>query len=193
MMNITLVNHEGGIVNVDNRTVIVQGDLNLKKGEMQDAEAEEVRDIYVPKILKFFDQVYFGQEDKQLKLIKLLEDVTTRIDITNGRSWFCLYAGYRYYKNQLAVAGGYTDFFSDIEALIPDRLEIVDDSLAGDERYQKYTMLMGREAKLWYMDKKKLPPLNELTFWANRFCGDETRFNQNAPIIIELYKAFKTL
>ena len=52
---------------------------------------------------------------------------------------------------------------------------------------------MGREAKLWYMDKKKLPPLNELTFWANRFCGDETRFNQNAPIIIELYKAFKTL
>lgn len=192
-MNITLVNHEGGIVNVDNRTVIVQGDLNLKKGEMQDAEAEEVRDIYVPKILKFFDQVYFGQEDKQLKLIKLLEDVTTRIDITNGRSWFCLYAGYRYYKNQLAVAGGYTDFFSDIEALIPDRLEIVDDSLAGDERYQKYTMLMGREAKLWYMDKKKLPPLNELTFWANRFCGDETRFNQNAPIIIELYKAFKTL
>ena len=193
MMNITLVNHEGGIVNVDNRTVIVQGDLNLKKGEMQDTEAEEVRDIYVPKILKFFDQVYFGQEDKQLKLIKLLEDVTTRIDITNGRSWFCLYAGYRYYKNQLAVAGGYTDFFSDIEALIPDRLEIVDDSLAGDERYQKYTMLMGREEKLWYMDKKKLPPLNELTFWANRFCGDETRFNQNAPIIIELYKAFKTL
>lgn len=192
-MNITLVNHEGGIVNVDNRTVIVQGDLNLKRDEMQDAEAEEVRDIYVPKILKFFDQVYFGQEDKQLKLIKLLEDVTTRIDITNGRSWFCLYAGYRYYKNQLAVAGGYTDFFSDIEALIPDRLEIVDDSLAGDERYQKYTMLMGREAKLWYMDKKKLPPLNELTFWANRFCGDETRFNQNAPIIIELYKAFKTL
>lgn len=192
-MNITLVNHEGGIVNVDNRTVIVQGDLNLKKGEAQDAEAEEVRDAFVPKTLKFFDQVYFGQEDKQLKLIKMLEDVSTKIDITNGRSWFCLYAGYRYYKNQLAVAGGYTDFFSDIEALIPGRLEIADDRLVGDERYQKYTILMGREAKLWYMDKKKLPPLNELTFWANRFGGDETRFNQNAPIIIEIYKAFKTL
>ena len=160
---------------------------------MQDAEAEEVRDTFVPKTLKFFDQVYFGQEDKQLKLIKMLEDVSTKIDITNGRSWFCLYAGYRYYKNLLAVAGGYTDFFSDIEALIPGRLEIADDRLVGDERYQKYTILMGREAKLWYMDKKKLPPLNELTFWANRFGGDETRFNQNAPIIIEIYKAFKTL
>ena len=68
-MNITLVNHEGGIVNVDNRTVIVQGDLNLKKGETPVAEAEQ---IFEPCELMFFDSVMFGTEKGQKGLTELL-------------------------------------------------------------------------------------------------------------------------
>ena len=158
-----------------------------KKEVEKDDESHELVD------LKFFDQVEFGSEEKQPKLLALLNEVIPNIDITNGRGWFCIYAGYRYYKKQLAVSGGYTDFFADIEALMPDKLAKINKDKQGDERYNHYTTLMGREAKLWYMDDGKLPPLNEITTWKNRFSGDKNRFASNTKIIIDVIKKLKAI
>lgn len=156
----------------------------------QEADAEEV---FVPRQLQFFDMVAFGSEEKQPKLIAMLREVAQQIDINNGRRWFCIYAGYRYYKQQLAVMGGYADFFADMEALVPDLLTRIDASKEGEARYHNYAQLLGREASAWYMDKGKLPPLNEITVWKDRFSGDRNRYAANTQIIRDVYKRLKTI
>jgi hypothetical protein len=158
--------------------------------EEQKADAKEV---FVPRQLQFFDMVAFGSEEKQPKLIAMLREVAQQIDTTSGRGWFCIYAGYRYYKQQLAVMGGYADFFADMEALVPDLLTKIDAMKEGEARYHNYTQLLGREASAWYMDSKKLPPLNEITVWKNRFSGDKNRYAANVKIIIDVYKRLKTI
>ena len=156
----------------------------------QEADAEEV---FVPRQLQFFDMVAFGSEEKQPKLIAMLREVAQQIDTTSGRGWFCFYAGYRYYKQQLAVMGGYADFFADMEALVPDLLTRIDASKEGEARYHNYAQLLGREASAWYMDKGKLPPLNEITVWKDRFSGDRNRYAANTQIIRDVYKRLKTI
>ena len=152
-----------------------------------------IEEVFVPRQLQFFDMVAFGSEEKQPKLIAMVREVATQIDTTSGRGWFVIYAGYRYFKQQLAVMGGYTDFFADIEALTPDLLTMIDKEKEGEARYHNYTVLMGREAKLWYMNKGKLPPQNEITVWKERFKGDKNRYATNAQIIIDVYKRLKTI
>ena len=164
--------------------------VSAEELKAQKADAEEV---FVPRQLRFFDMVAFGSEDKQPKLIAMLKEVAQQIDTTSGRGWFCIYAGYRYFKQQLAAIGGYTDFFSDIEALVPDLLTGIDVTKEGEVRYHSYTVLMGREASAWYMDSKKLPPLNELTVWKERFMGDKNRYATNAQVIIDVYKRLKMI
>ena len=159
----------------------------------QNAQKADAEEVFVPRQLQFFDMVAFGSEEKQPRLIAMLREVTQQIDTTNGRGWFCIYAGYRYFKQQLAVMGGYADFFADMEALVPDMLTKIDTTKEGEARYHNYTQLLGREAGLWYMDKGKLPPLNEITVWKNRFSGDKNRYAANAQIIIDVYKRLKTI
>lgn len=182
-------------VNDGGKVTLVQGKDGLwHTVEAEDVDYEEmVEEVFVPRQLRFFDMVAFGSEEKQPKLIAMLREVATQIDTTSGRGWFCIYAGYRYYKQQLAVMGGYTDFFADIEALTPDLLTTIDKEKEGEARYHNYTVLMGREAVLWYMDKSKLPPLNEITIWKDRFKGDKNRYSTHAQIIIDVYKRMKTI
>ncbi len=161
--------------------------------EEQKAQEADATEVFVPRQLQFFDMVAFGSEEKQPKLIAMLREVAQQIDTTSGRGWFCIYAGYRYYKQQLAVMGGYADFFADMEALAPDLLTRIDVTKEGEARYHNYTQLLGREASAWYMDGKKLPPLNEITVWKNRFKGDKNRYAANAKIIIDVYKRLKTI
>ena len=156
-------------------------------------EADDAEEVFVPRQLRFFDMVAFGSEEKQPQLIAMLREVASQIDTTSGRGWFCIYAGYRYYKQQLAVMSGYANFFADIEALVPDLLTKIDATKEGEARYHSYTQLLGREASAWYMDKGKLPPLNEITVWKNRFNGDKNRYAANAQIIIDVYKRLKTI
>lgn len=166
---------------------------HIHMGSYTGDDVQDTEEVFVPRHLRFFDMVQFGSEEKQPKLIAMLREVAQQIDTTSGCGWFCVYAGYRYFKQQLAVMGGYADFFADIEALIPDKLTIIDASKEGEARYHNYTQLLGREAGLWYMDKKKLPPLNEITIWKNCFDGDKNRFAANAQIIVDVYKRLKTI
>ncbi len=166
---------------------------HIHMGSQKDDDVQDAEEVFVPRQLQFFDMVAFGSEEKQPKLIAMLKEVAQQIDTTSGRGWFCIYAGYRYYKQQLAVMGGYADFFADMEALVPDLLSKIDETKEGEARYHSYTQLLGREANAWYMDKGKLPPLNEITVWKNRFSGDKNRYAASAQIIIDVYKRLKTI
>ena len=187
--------HQAGSVMIKFAQYNVPGQKgDWKQQEDKEAEYEElVEEVFVPRQLQFFDMVTFGSEEKQPKLIAMLKEVAQQIDTTSGRGWFPVYAGYRYFKQQLAVTGGYTDFFADIEALAPDLLTMIDKEKEGEARFHSYTVLMGREAKLWYMDKGKLPPLNEITVWKERFQGDKNRYAKNAQVIIDVYKRLKMI
>ena len=187
--------HQAGSVMIKFAQYNVPGQKgDWKQQEDKEAEYEElVEEVFVPRQLQFFDMVTLGSEEKQPKLIAMLREVAQQIDTTSGRGWFAVYAGYRYFKQQLAVMGGYTDFFSDIEALVPDLLTMIDKEKEGEARFHSYTVLMGREAKLWYMDKGKLPPLNEITVWKERFQGDKNRYAKNAQVIIDVYKRLKMI
>lgn len=183
-------------VNAGGKVTLVQdknGLWHTAEGEEAYYEEADAEEVFVPRQLQFFDMVTFGSEEKQPKLIAMLREVAQQIDTTSGRGWFTVYAGYRYFKQQLAVTGGYTDFFADIEALAPDLLTTIDKVKEGEARFHSYTVLMGREAKLWYMDKGKLPPLNEITVWKERFQGDKNRYAKNAQVIIDVYKRLKMI
>ena len=173
--------------------VSAEGQIATPHSQREKAQKADAEEVFVPRQLQFFDMVAFGSEEKQPKLIALLREVAQQIDTTNGRGWFCIYAGYRYFKQQLAVMGGYADFFADMEALVPDMLTKIDTTKEGEARYHNYTQLLGREASAWYMDSKKLPPLNEITVWRNKFNGDKNRYAANAKIIIDVYKRLKTI
>lgn len=173
----------------DNNTL----NKDCHSGIMESNALNHNNGVFVPHQLCFFDMSFFGSEEKQPKLIKLLRDMCTKFDVKNGRGWFVIYAGYRYYKKQLGVKDGYTDFFTDIEALVPDMLTIIDKTKKGKDRYHNYTILLGREAKAWYMNDKNLPPLNEITTWKDRFNGDKNRFTKNAQLIIEVNNQLKQI
>lgn len=181
---------EGGVVNLHQS---MDGKWHTAEGEEAYYEEADAEEVFVPRQLRFFDMVTLGSEEKQPKLIAMLREVAQQIDTTSGRGWFAVYAGYRYFKQQLAVMGGYTDFFADIEVLTPDLLTTIDKEKEGEARYHSYTVLMGREARLWYMDKGKLPPLNEITVWKERFMADKNRYAKNAQVIIDVYKRLKMI
>ena len=142
--------------------------------------------------MQFFDQVEFGSVQSQQKLVRLLSEVAGKIDISSGRGWFGIYAGYRYYKDQRASKGEYTDFFVDIDNLLPGKLTKTDETaVSNSERYHKYAQLLGREANEWYMDGGMLPPLNEITVWKKWFKGEMTRYDKHCKIIIEVFNGFR--
>ena len=129
--------------------VSAEGQIATPHSQREKAQKADAEEVFVPRQLQFFDMVAFGSEEKQPRLIAMLREVTQQIDTTNGRGWFCIYAGYRYYKQQLAVMGGYADFFADMEALVPDLLTKIDTMKEGEARYHNYTQLLGREASAW--------------------------------------------
>lgn len=139
------------------------------------------------KELKFFDMKKFDTAEKQLKLSNILREMAMKIDRSTGREWFGLYAAYRYAKRETGIDGCYVDFFSDIEALIPDMLTILNREARGDLRYRIYTKGLRKEVKDWYVDNKILPPINSLIYRSYHFGCNEDRFIKLKGIIGELY------
>ena len=142
---------------------------------------------WVMQELKFFDMKKFDTAEKQLKLSKILREMAMKIDRSSGREWFGLYAAYRYAKRETGIDGSYVDFFSDIEALIPDMLTVNNRDARGDLRYKNYTKGLGKEVRDWYVDNKLLPPINSLIYRSYHFGCNEDRFMKLKGIISELY------
>ena len=92
---------------------------------------------------------------------------------------------------KLGTKGGYTDFFCDIEAFLPDMLTKINPDETGDKRYSRYTQMLGRVANNWFVDDGKLPPLNNLLF--NKVKCTKEQFDSYSLIIKNLWRDFKNL
>lgn len=141
--------------------------------------------------LKFFDRTTYVTMEEQKRLKVLLNHAVGTIDTQEDSSWFCIYAAYRYVKGKLGTKGGYTDFFSDIEAFLPDVLTKINPDEKGDKRYSRYTQMLGRVANNWFVDDGKLPPLNNLLF--NKVKCTKEQFDSYSLIIKNLWRDFKKL
>ena len=154
---------------------------------------EAKKEPFVVCDLQFFDNLKFGSEEAQKKLVGLIKEAAGMIDVNSGSSWFCLYAAYRYYKNQLGTKKEYVKFFTDIEALMPGLLKNIDVSQKGDKRYHNYTQTLSTEVNSWYMDNGCLPKLNEITLFANKFSGTREQFKNVMLTVKEIYRKFVRL
>jgi hypothetical protein len=84
-------------------------------------------------------------------------------------------------------------FFSDIETLLPDVLKNIVAAEKGDKRYHSYTQAISLEVGNWYIDDGKLPPLNDLAAYINRYGGAPEQFRSMVQTVKEIYKMFITL
>lgn len=146
-----------------------------------------------PVSLSFFSIKMYITAEEQQKLRKFIQDSMSKFDCSSGRGWFCLYAAYRYLKGQLGTRGQYTNFFSDIEALLPNALTNINIEEKGDKRYKSYTTLLGREVKKWYIENGSLPPLNTLAYFDKRTKWSTDYYTTRILLIKDLEKKLRKL
>ena len=165
-----------------------------EKGIDSDAQnqADSTSAVFEPVELKFFDSRRYNSDEKQLLLRKLMIDTATKIDVNNGRDWFCLYAAERYSQGCLGSKQGYVDFFSDIEKLAPEVLKKINQVETGYKRYKDYAELLSREVENWFVFNKCLPPINELLYQPKFGC-DRDVFMRYSQVIKDLSKQMKDI
>ena len=143
--------------------------------------------------LKFFDIGLFNTAERQDELRTIINDELSNINTSSGRDWFAFYAAYRYFRNYLSRKLEYVDFFSDIEALLPGCLEKINLNEQGDKRYKSYTTLLSREVDNWYVDYRKLPPINSLLYRSYHFKCSEKQFDKLNPIIKRVFNKLRNM
>ena len=129
---------------------------------------------------RFFSGV---SDDKATDFKELLRQCIAKIDTDGKKEWFCLYAAWRYYKQEREKGGGFVDFFTDIDALFPGLLKDVRSDLPGNRRLKPYCDMLSYEYKLWAVDNGKLPPRQ---VWAH---SDWTRLYKNSKDTIKHMQA----
>lgn len=159
-------------------------------GVLQKRHVEEEPEEWEMKDLKFFSMKKYSSEEKQLKLRDIIHYAATKINVNNGREWFCLYAAERYLEDCLGVKLEYVEFFSDIEVMMPDVLKKINPAEVGYKRYKCYSELLRREAEDWFVSNGSLPPINELVY-DSRFGCNKEQFKKCSKIIKDLYKRMK--
>ena len=155
-------------------------------------EADPSDEEWEMKELKFFDMKKYGSAEKQQQLRSILRDVTKRIDVNNGRDWFCVYAADRYVGECLGTKYNYVEFFTDIETLLPGILKRVNELESGYKRYKAYSELLRREADNWFVFNGSLPPINEMVYKLAFGCTED-QFKKYRIIIKDLYKQMREI
>ena len=146
-----------------------------------------------PVTLKFFGQRLYVTSAEQQNLREILKESLHEIDVTNGRDWFAYFAAYRYVQKQNSAKIGYVDFFTDIELLLPGVLTMLNTDKKGDKRYKHYTSQIAKEANNWFVDKGKLPPINNLVYSSYHFGCHQHTFDKLEKIIKVLFKKISQL
>lgn len=164
----------------DNEHIHFHNDIRQPREDEDEGEWEAVN-------LKFFNMKKYGSDEKQQKLRKILTYATTKIDVNNGRDWFCVYAAYRYAEGNISSKLEYVEFFTDIEILLPGVLKRINPQESGYKRYKTYSELLRREADNWYIFDGSMPPVNEMVYHPSLGCSP-SQFNRYSRIIKALYK-----
>ena len=155
------------------------------------SDATEATEVYEYVDLVFFTDKRFGTLEKQSKMRRVLMRVLPRMDVGSGRDWVAVYIAYHYYIERIVMMKGQTDFFKDIDALLPGVLTKVNARETGDKRYKSYTDLLRLECANWFIIGDCLPPMQEWTSKRFRYKVDDTRRERIQQLVRDIFQGWK--
>ena len=168
------------------QTLVVDHDGGQAEEAVVAEEAVELVD------LKFFDARKFGTMERQQKLRQLLRGVLPKMDVDSGRDWVALYIAYHYYVKRLFIMKGYSDFFTDIERLLPGVLtKVKREEAKGDKRYKSYTEALASESGNWFIVDECLPEMAEWRSSKYNYRVDDGRRGRIQNLVREIYQGLK--
>ena len=86
---------------------------------------------------------------------------------------------------------GQSDFFKDIDGLLPGVLNKVNSEETGDKRYKAYSDLLRLECPKWFILDECLPSMNEWTSKRFEYQVDETRRKRIQQLVKDIYQGLK--
>lgn len=141
--------------------------------------------------LSFLEDKHFSTMEGQEKLRRVLKSVLPRMDADNGRDWIAVYIAYHYYIGREFIMKGQSDFFKDIDGLLPGVLTKVNSDETGDKRYKAYSDLLRLECPKWFILDECLPPMQEWTSKRFEYQVDETRRKRIQQLVKDIYQSLK--
>lgn len=179
--NITI---HGDMFNIhDNQHVHVN--VNRQPQEADDEDYEYVDFV-------FFDDRRLSTMESQNRFRRVLKRVLPRMDVDSGRDWVAVYIAYHYYIGREFIMKGQSDFFKDIDTLLPGVLTKVNDQeTSGDKRYKAYSDLLRLECPKWFILDECLPPMQEWTSKRFEYQVDDTRRRRIQQLVKDIYQGLK--
>ena len=141
--------------------------------------------------LVFFDNERLSTMDGQNKLRRVLKSVLPRMDTNNGHDWIAVYIAYHYFVGREFIMKGQSDFFKDIEGLLPGVLTKVNKDQTGDKRYKNYTDLLRLECPKWFILDECLPPMQEWTSTEYEYKVDAARKTRIQQLVKDIIQGLK--
>jgi hypothetical protein len=86
---------------------------------------------------------------------------------------------------------GQSDFFKDIDGLLPGVLTKVNAEETGDKRYKAYSDLLRLECLKWFILDECLPPMQEWMSKRFDYQVDETRRKRIQQLVKDIYQGLK--
>ena len=156
----------------------------------QPQQADEEDYEYVDFV--FFDDRRLSTMESQIAFRRILKSVLPRMDVDSGRDWVAVYIAYHYYIGREFIMKGQSDFFKDIDALLPGVLTKVNDQeTSGDKRYKAYSDLLRLECPKWFILDECLPPMREWTSKRFEYQVDDTRRRRIQQLVKDIYQGLK--
>ena len=146
------------------QTLVVDDGLRM-------SDAAETTEEYEYVNLVFFTDKRFDTLEKQVKMRRVLMRVLPRMDVGSGRDWVAVYIAYHYYIERIVMMKGQTDFFKDIDALLPGVLTL--------------------ECANWFIIGDCLPPMQEWTSKRFRYKVDDTRRERIQQLVRDIFQGWK--
>ena len=140
----------------------------------------------------FFEDKHLSTMESQNRFRRVLKRVLPRMDVDSGRDWVAVYIAYHYYIGREYIMKGQSDFFKDIDALLPGVLTKVNDQeTSGDKRYKAYSDLLRLECPKWFILDECLPPMQEWTSKRFEYQVDDTRRKRIQQLVKDIYQGLK--
>ena len=160
--------------------------VNVNKQPQENDEDNEYVDFV------FFEDKRLSTMDAQNKLRRVLKSVLPRMDADNGRDWIAVYIAYHYYIEREYIKKGQSDFFKDIDGLLPGVLTKVNEAeTSNDKRFKAYSDLLRRECSNWFILDDCLPPLQEWTSKKYVYRVDDTRRKRIQQLVKDIVLGMK--
>ena len=142
--------------------------------------------------LQFFDSKKFGTYERQLALRNLFKKAFKQMALDTGRDLVAIYIAYHFLNDQLLLMEKFTDFFQDIDNLMPNRLPKVKDHVESRTlRYKSYIESLSTECEKWFIDNDCLPDRRMWKLNEYKYQVDDKRRKRIQNLVTEIYKGME--